>query len=94
MNGFRILWGFNALMSLIPVSFFFIGLSDGSIDGDNIGIWMLILAVVGLILGGTYWLKTKNQLILAKIILIISSIPSLIAILYMGMIIFGDVRWN
>ena len=94
MNGFRILWGFNALMSLIPVSFFFIGLSDGSIDGDNIGIWMLILGAVGLILGGTYWLKTKNQLFLAKIILIISSIPSLIAILYMGMIIFGDVRWN
>jgi len=94
MITFWILWIFNALMSLIPVSFFFIGLSDGSIDGDNIGIWMLILGAVGLILGGTYWLKTKNQIFFAKIILIISSIPSLIAILYMGMIIFGDVRWN
>ena len=94
MITFWILWIFNALMSLIPVSFFFIGLSDGSIDGDNIGIWMLILAVVGLILGGTYWLKTKNQLFLAKIILIISSIPSLIAILYIAMFMFGDVRWN
>lgn len=94
MITFWILWIFNALMSLIPVSFFFIGLSDGSIDGDNIGIWMLILGVVGLILGGTYWLKTKNQLFAAKIILIISSIPSLIAILYIGMIMFGDVRWN
>jgi hypothetical protein len=81
-------------MSLIPVGFFFIGLSDGSIDGNNIGLWMLILGVVGLILGGTYWLKTKNQLLAANIILIMASVPSLIAILYVCIAIFGDVRWN
>jgi len=94
MVTFWILWIFNALMSLIPVSFFFIGLSDGSIDGDNIGIWLLILGVIGLILGGTYWLKTKNQLLVARIILLISSIPCLIALLYIGIAMFGDVRWN
>lgn len=94
MVTFWILWIFNALMSLIPVSFFFIGLSDGSIDGDNIGIWLLILGVIGLILGGTYWLKTKNQLLAARIILLISSIPCLIALLYIGIAMFGDVRWN
>ncbi len=94
MVTFWILWIFNALMSLIPVSFFFIGLSDGSIDGDNIGIWLLILGVIGLILGGTYWLKTKNQLLAARIILLISSIPCLIALLYIGIAMFGDLRWN
>ena len=54
MIWFRILWIFNALMSLIPIAFFFIGLSDGTVDGDNIGLWMLILAVVGIVLGGSH----------------------------------------
>jgi hypothetical protein len=94
MVTFWILWIFNALMSLIPVYFFFEGLSDGSVDGDNMGIWMIILAVVALILGGTYWLKTKNQVMAAKILLIIASVPSLIAILYLSIAIFGNVRWN
>lgn len=94
MIWFRILWIFNALMSLIPIAFFFIGLSDGTVDGDNIGLWMLILAVVGIVLGGSHWLKTKNQMLAAKILLMIASIPGLVALLYIAMFIFGDVRWN
>ncbi|MDZ4748167.1 MAG: osmoprotectant transporter permease [Saprospiraceae bacterium] len=94
MNSFWILWVFNALMSLVPVYFFFEGLSDGSIDADNLWMWMIILALVALILGGTYWLKTKNQILAAKVLLIIAAIPSLIAILFMSIAIFGDVRWN
>jgi hypothetical protein len=94
MITFWILWIFNALMALIPVFFFFIGLGDGSVNGENMGLWMIILTVIGLIIGGTYWLKTRNQLAAAKVILIIASIPSLIAILYAAMFMFSDVRWN
>jgi hypothetical protein len=94
MISFWILWIFNAIMSLVPIYFFFEGLSDGTVDSNNMGIWMILLAVVGLILGGTYWLKTKNQVMAAKVILIVAAIPSLIAILFMSIAIFGDVRWN
>jgi len=94
MISFWILWIFNALMSLIPIYFFFIGLADGSVDSDNMGIWMILLAVVALIMGGTYWLKTQNQIKAAKVVLIIAAIPSVLAIIFMSVAIFGDVRWN
>jgi hypothetical protein len=94
MITFWILWIFNALMSLIPVYFFFVGLQDGTVNADNMGIWLLMLAVVGLVLGGTYWLKTKNQVMAAKVILILTSIPCLIFILYIVIAITGNVRWN
>ena len=94
MIWFWILWSFNALMSLVPIYFFFEGMADGSIDAENMWMWLIILAVVGLILGGTYWLKQKNQLVAAKILLLVASIPSVIAILFLSIAIFGDVRWN
>jgi len=94
MITFWIFWIFNALMSLIPIYFFFLGLSDGTIDANNIGIWMIILLVIAGILGGTYWLKSKQQVMAAKVLLIITSIPSLLAILYFVIILTSDVRWN
>lgn len=94
MIWFWILWVFNALMSLIPIYFFFIGLSDGTVDANNMGIWMLILLVVAAVVGGTYWLKTKNQVQVAKILLVIAAIPSLLFLLFIAVSIFGDVRWN
>lgn len=94
MITFWILWVFNALMSLIPVCFFFIGMGDGSIDGRNILMWLGILAFVGLLLGGTYWLKTKGQVLAAKVILWLSSVPCLLVILYFIIVLTSDGRWN
>jgi hypothetical protein len=94
MISFWILWVFNALMALIPVYFFFDGLADGSVDSSNMGLWLVILLVVGLLIGGTYWLKTKGQVLAAKILLMITTIPCLLVILYFAIAIFGDVRWN
>ncbi|MBP7240200.1 MAG: hypothetical protein KBA14_08235 [Saprospiraceae bacterium] len=94
MISFWILWIFNALMSLIPVCFFFIGMADGSIDADNMLMWLGILAFVGLLLGVTYWLKTKGQVLAAKVILCLSSVPCLLAILYFVIVLTSDGRWN
>ena len=81
-------------MALIPVGFFFIGLSDGSVSADNIVLWVGILAIVFLVMWGTYWLKTKNQTFAAVVILVIASVPSLLAILFAFFILFGNPRWN
>jgi high-affinity K+ transport system ATPase subunit B len=81
-------------MSLIPVYFFFEGLSDGSVDANNMGIWMIILLVIAAVMGGTWWLKNKNQVMAAKVILLVAAIPSCIAILFMAIVIGSDVRWN
>ena len=94
MITFWILWIFNAVMALIPIYFFFIGLADGSVDGANMGIWVILLSVVALILGGTYWLKTKNQVLAAKVLLWITTVPCILVILYFAIAIFGNARWN
>lgn len=94
MITFWILWIFNALMSLIPIYFFFIGLEDGSVDGSNMALWMGILAVVGLLLGGTYWLKTKGQVLAAKVLLWLSTVPCLLVILYFVIALTSNGRWN
>lgn len=94
MISFWILWVFNALMALVPVYLFFAGLTDGSITSTNFGLWILILVLVAGLLGGTYWLKTKNQLVAARILLILAAIPSLLAILFLVIATTGNVRWN
>jgi hypothetical protein len=50
MTLFWILWIFTAIMSLIPVYFFFIGLNDGTITARNIGLWVIILLAKGLLM--------------------------------------------
>jgi hypothetical protein len=94
MITFWILWIFNTLMALIPVCFFVIGLEDGSVDASNMAIWLGLLAFVGLLLGGTYWLKTKGQVLAAKVLLWLSTVPCLLVILYFVIALTSNGRWN
>lgn len=94
MKMFWVLWVFNAIMALIPIYFFFEGLGDGTVSSDNLGIWMILLLVVAAILGGTYWLKSSNHLTAAKVILIVVTIPSVLAIIFFLSLMLGDTRWN
>ena len=94
MKFFWPLWIFNALMALVPVGFFFIGISDGTVSADNIVLWIGILAIVFLVMWGSYWLKTKQQHTAAIVILMVAAIPSLLAILFLLFILVGNPRWN
>lgn len=93
MNGFRILWGFNALMSLMPVGYFFVGLGDGSITASNMGMWMILLLVVAGILGGSVWLRNNNRPRIAWWVLILGAAPyALMIILYLATVLSGGNR--
>ncbi|HZV44562.1 MAG TPA: osmoprotectant transporter permease [Saprospiraceae bacterium] len=94
MTFFWILWAFSALMSLIPIYFFFVGLADGSITSKNMGLWALILLIVAAVLVGTLWLKGTEHLGLAKIILILAAIPGLFTLLYFLIVITSKAKWN
>ena len=94
MTTFWILWIFNALMALVPIYFFFVGLKDGSITSSNIGIWFIILLVVAIVIGGSQWLKSVNQMALAKGLLIVAAIPGVFALFYFLVVIIGKPRWN
>jgi hypothetical protein len=94
MNLFWILWGIDALIALIALYFFFIGLVDGSVSSFNIGIWGLLLIGLAVIVFGSLWLKSVNQLGLAKGLLSILAIPGILYALFILMILIGNPRWN
>lgn len=94
MKIFWILWIFNAIMSLVPIYYFFVGLADGSITSRNITLWMVILLIVAGVLAGSMMLKNSDHLPLAKGILIVAAIPGIIAVIFMLAVLIGKPRWN
>lgn len=95
MKWFKGLWIFNAVMSLIPVIYFFIGLADGSVSDSNMGMWMIILLLVAGILYGSLWLKNKGKLRQAKILLIVAGAPyALMILLYLITIMMVPSGWQ
>jgi hypothetical protein len=72
---FWILWGFDALIALIFLFFFFIGLGDGSVSSFNMGIWLLILAGLAAILLGSLGLINYHYMSIAKLLLSVLAVP-------------------
>lgn len=91
---FWILWIFDALMALIPIYFFFIGLKDGSVTGRNLSLWMIILLAVAGILVGSFMLMENDYLGRAKAILWVGAVPGIIAAIFFGTIMITKTRWN
>ena len=94
MTIFWILWIFTAIMSLVPIYFFFIGLNDGSITARNIGLWAIILLIIAGVLIGSCWLKDHERLGMAKGLLMLAAIPGLFVVLYFVVVLTSKARWN
>ncbi|MCW5925109.1 MAG: osmoprotectant transporter permease [Saprospiraceae bacterium] len=94
MTYFWILWGFVAVIALVVLYFFFIGLADGSVSATNMGLWMAMLGVVAAILLGSLWLKSQERLGLAKGVLYILAVPGFLYLLFLLLVIIGKPRWN
>jgi hypothetical protein len=93
-NLFWVLWGFDAIIALVVIYFFFIGLADGSVSSFNIGLWLVVLLVLAVLMLGSLWLKSHEWVGLAKICLSILAVPSMLYLLMMLLMIFGKQRWN
>lgn len=72
---FWILWCFDALITLIGLYFFFIGLADGSVSSFNMGLWLLIMAGLAAILLGSLGLMKHNHLSIDNSVLCILAVP-------------------
>ncbi len=94
MTTFWILWGIDAVAALIALFFFFWGLADGTVSSFNIRLWMLMLGAIAAILLGSLWLKSHDYLGLAKIVLSILAIPTLLYGLFVLFVIIARPRWN
>lgn len=91
---FWILWGFDALVALVVVAFFLIGLGDGSVSSFNAGIWTLLLLVVAGVIGGSLWLRSAGQRRFAHAVLLILALPGLLYALFLLMVLILHPRWN
>ena len=87
-------WGIDALIGAIAVIFFLIGLADGSVSSFNIGIWMVMLAVLAVILGGSLWLKEAAHPVLAMLLLLVLAIPGVLSGLFLFLLLVTNARWN
>lgn len=94
MNLFWILWSFDALISIIVLYFFFIGLADGSVSAQNWKLWLYILLGLAVILGGSILLKNHDMLGWAKSLLALLAVPGFLYALFMLINILSNPRWN
>jgi len=94
MTFFWILWGFDCLISLVVLYFFFIGLLDGSVSSYNMVSWTWLLLGLAVVMLGSLWLKSIKWLTLSKVLLFILTIPGLLYILYILMFVFFKPRFN
>lgn len=93
MTFFWILWGFDAIITLVILYFFFIGLVDGSVSADNMGLWLLILAVVGAVMLGSLGLVKNHYHVAAKLVLCVLALPGFVYAIFVLMMM-GVKDWK
>jgi hypothetical protein len=91
---FRILWGIDAVIALIFLYFFVIGLGDGSVSSFNRGLWFGTLSTLATVLLGSRSLQRSGRTRLATSLLMILAVPGVLAGLFFLAAIIFHPRWN
>jgi hypothetical protein len=91
---FWILWGFDALVALVVLYFFIVGLVDGSVSSFNGGLWAMVLLALAAFLGGGLLLRSAGHPVIAAVLLAIMAVPSLLTGLFFLLMILLKPRWN
>jgi hypothetical protein len=94
MTLFKILWAVDAIAAIVVLYFFIIGLADGTVSSFNGGLWFLILAVLATVMFGSLWLKSNQHPSLAIALLLVLAIPAFLYLLFILVMIFGNVKWQ
>jgi hypothetical protein len=91
---FWLLWGFDALIALVVLYFFFTGLSDGSVSSFNAGLWLIILLGLAGIMGGSLCLISAGRRGIAMAVLLLLAIPGVLYLIFLLILITTTSRWN
>ena len=91
---FRLLLAIDAVVALVALYFFFIGLGDGSVSSFNIVLWLVLLGGIAAILGGGWMLNAKGQRRAALGVLAILAVPAFLCGLLIVAMIVLHPRWN
>ncbi|RFS15108.1 osmoprotectant transporter permease [Emticicia sp. C21] len=91
---FWVFWGIDAIVALIALYFFFVGLADGSVSSFNMGLWLVLLIVLAGVLFGSLALKAAGNLNVAKILSGALAVPALLFLLFFVVVIASGEKWN
>ena len=91
---FWIPWTIDVIVASILVFFFLVGLADGSVSSFNMGLWLLILGVLAAVIAGSLALRAAAHVKLAKIVVLVLAVPSVIVGLFFAVIVATPGRWN
>jgi hypothetical protein len=91
---FWICWGIDALVASIFGYFFLIGISDGTVSSFNIVEWLVILAVLAVVLGGSFFLWMGRHVGWAIAAACVLALPGAGAALFFAFLIISEPRWN
>ena len=91
---YKISLGIDALMGVIAVISYIVGVVDGSVTVDNSGMWMGIFAALMAIIGGGVWLKNAGHMMLGTLLLLVLAIPSFISGLFLFLFAISDTQWR
>lgn len=94
MKLFWTVWVIDFIAALVIFYFFIIGIMDGSVSANNALEWLFILLAVGGVLGGSIYVKQKGKRAIAFVLLSLLAIPALIMVIFMLIMVFGDVHWQ
>ena len=73
---FWIPWVIDLVAALVFVYFFFVGLADGSVSSFNIGLWVLVLCIAGVVVVGSLALRTAGRTLFATVLVMrLASFP-------------------
>jgi apolipoprotein N-acyltransferase len=91
---FKIMWGVDAVASLIILYFFVAGLGDNTVSSRNMGLWMTMLGTIAVVMLGSIWLRARHHNIPANLLLLIIFIPALLFLGYMLIVLLNKGKWN
>jgi hypothetical protein len=91
---YKVMLGIDALVAVVVLYFFFIGIADGSVSSFNIVLWLGILGVLAAVLGGGSALHRQGHGKAALAVLAIVAIPGLLYGLFVLSILILQPRWN
>ena len=84
----------SALTTLVAVTFFFIGVADGSVSSFNLALWIGLLSVMGASLWAGFALRARGRTGWAIAALAVTAVPGVLAALFLLLVLVTQPRWN
>ena len=79
---FWFLWSIDAVIAVVALYFFFSLAAGGRIGSFNILPWLAILAALAAVVGGSVWLRSAGQHVVAIVVLLALAIPAALVVLF------------